>query len=89
MAAKSSPAGNMALAMTVASNAYVSKESVGLVKFALNGDYDKARVLYRALIDLFYLGYARETRAVQQACGEHYGGVSGIRESTASDARRR
>jgi 4-hydroxy-tetrahydrodipicolinate synthase len=33
----------------------VPKESVELLKLAVNGEYDKARALYRALIDLFHL----------------------------------
>ena len=31
------------------------KESVDLLNYAVNGEYDKARALYRALIDLFHL----------------------------------
>ncbi len=33
----------------------VPKESVELLKLAVNGEYDKARALYRVLIDLFHL----------------------------------
>ncbi len=33
----------------------VPKESVELLNLAVNGEYDKARTLYRALIDLFHL----------------------------------
>jgi 4-hydroxy-tetrahydrodipicolinate synthase len=33
----------------------VPKESVELMTLAINGEYDKARALYRALIDLFHL----------------------------------
>ena len=31
------------------------KESVDLLNYAVNGEYDRARALYRALIDLFHL----------------------------------
>jgi 4-hydroxy-tetrahydrodipicolinate synthase len=31
------------------------KESVDLLNYAVDGEYDKARALYRALIDLFHL----------------------------------